>query len=84
MIIINILVENEFVSGDKIYFDLSFVFGNNRIKINNCFAEKGNRGDWMLRLPTKKTKNGVIQINWLDNETFKRACIKVRKHFKEE
>jgi hypothetical protein len=84
MIIINISIENEHHSGDKIYFDLVFIFNEARIKINNCFAESGKFGDWMLRLPTKKGKNGVLQINWLDDETFKRACIKVRKHFKEE
>lgn len=82
---INIKIENEKINGDKIYFDLVLnPFPEIMFKINNCFAEKGKYGDWMLRLPTKKVGENVCQVNYLDDATFEDACKKVRNYFKEE
>ena len=61
----------------KIYFDLSI----NGVNIRKCFIEKGNKGDWMLRLPTKKTEEGIEQLVWLNNKTFEKACKYVREYF---
>jgi hypothetical protein len=84
MIAIKVEIENENDVGSKIYFDLVFTAGADTFKINSCFAEKGKFGDWMLRLPTKKINGSISQVNWLDDETFKKVCLKVRNYFKEE
>lgn len=71
-------IERKFKTGQKIYFDL--VVG--KVRINHCFVERGNKGDWMLRLPTKNTPTGVHQAVWFDDkETFNHVCNKVRNHF---
>jgi len=70
-------IRNENPKKDKIYFDMYF----GGVKVKNCFVEKGDEGDWMLRLPTKKTKEGIEQIIWLNEKTFKQACRYVRNHF---
>lgn len=77
-------IQNEQVIGHRIYFDLSLHFnGGHSITINRCFAEQGDRGDWMLRFPTKKmvTQDGFYQIIWMDEVTFEIACTAVRDHF---
>lgn len=70
-------IKNETQIDDKIYFDMYF----GGVKVKNCFVEKGDKGDWMLRLPTKKTDEGIEQVIWLNDKTFKQACKFVRNYF---
>lgn len=77
-------IDGEKKVGKKIYFDLSIYISGHKFKINQCFVEKGERGDWLLRLPTKKTRKGIYQINWFDNDIFNEACKFTLKHFEGE
>ena len=63
-------IREKFRLEDRIYFDLIL---DNKLTINHCFAERGEYGDLLLRLPTKETKKGIFQTVWFnDEELFKK------------
>lgn len=75
-------IKEKFRLEEKIYFDLIF---EDKLTVNHCFVEKGEYGDLLLRLPTKKTDKGVFQTVWFNDESFfKEIQSKLREKYKGE